>query len=191
MKAAILVDEINAIGQLHTMNIEGINPWKKFYEVIHSILVHDYGDCEVSYHFYGAIPPRKLDTERHFLRKRFFEALEKDGIHTQKGYCVTSKDGFREKGVDMMVGLDLFQFSLDQYDLLFIFSADADLCPAVQRAQANGSKVIAILGKEQPATLIKMSVDGVVPLEAVIDLIDDKHLIYRSDKKPLLRRDVK
>lgn len=32
MKAAILVDENNAICQLHSLGIEGIKPWKKFYE---------------------------------------------------------------------------------------------------------------------------------------------------------------
>lgn len=102
MRAAILVDEINAISQLHNCNIEGIRPWKRFYEAIHSILVHDYGDCHVSYHMYGAIPPKHMDKEKHFLRKRFFEALEKDGINTRKGYCFSSEEGFQEKGVDMV-----------------------------------------------------------------------------------------
>ncbi len=190
MKAAILVDEINAVSQLHALNIEGIRPWRKFYEAIHSILVHDYGDCHVSYHFYGAIPPLYLDRERHFLRKRFFDALQKDGIQTHRGFCFNVKGVLQEKGVDVMVSLDLFEFSLNHYDLLFVFSGDGDICPAVQRAQANGSTVIAILGEQQPATLMKRLVNGVVPLEAVIDLIEDKYLIPRSNSNHFIKGEM-
>jgi len=128
--------------------------------------------------------------EKFYLRKRFFSALEKDGINVHIGYCQPFGGALQEKGVDMLVGLDLFQFSLNRYDLLFIFSADGDLCPAVQRAQEHGSKVVAILSERQPATLMKKLVDGVVPLEAVIDLIDDKHLIRRPNKKHLTKGEM-
>jgi uncharacterized LabA/DUF88 family protein len=162
------------------MGIEGIKPWKKFYEAIHSVLVHDYGDCEVTYHFYGALPPRD-DKGRFFNRKRFFEALRKDGIETHQGFCQSFQGVLQEKGVDMMVGLDLLEFSLNQYDLLFLFSADADIVPAVERAKSYGAKVVAILADQQPAKLMKNAVDGVVPLDAVIDLIDKKHILRRSN----------
>lgn len=183
MKAAILVDEINGVSQLHNLGVEGVRPWKIFYEAIHSVLKRDYGDCHVAYHFYGAIPPKHVDLERFYLRTRFFTALEKDGIQIHKGFCQSFEGGLQEKGVDVMVALDLYQMSLNQYDLLFIFSADGDICPAVQRAQANGSKVVAILSERQPASLMKKLVDGVVPLEAVLDLIDDKYLVRRPNKK--------
>lgn len=185
MRAAILVDEINAVGMLHDLGIEGIRPWRKFYEALHSVLIRDYGDCRVDYRFYGAIPPRHVDMERHFLRKRFFQALEKDGVQVHTGFCQASEGGLQEKGVDVMVALDLFQLSLDHYDLLFVFSGDADLAPAVQRAQEFGSKVVAILSDRQPATLIKKIVDGIVPLDAVIDLIDDRHICRRPNNKHL------
>jgi uncharacterized LabA/DUF88 family protein len=174
MKAAILVDEINAVSQLHTLGIEGIRPWKKFYEAIHSVLKKDYGDCHVTYHFYGAIPPKHVDKEKFYLRTRFFSALERDGIQTHTGYCQTVAGGLQEKGVDMLVGLDMYQFSLNQYDLLFIFSGDGDIVPAVERAQANGSKVVAVLGEQQPASLMKRLVDGVV------HLIDEPFVVRRS-----------
>ncbi|MFC5449135.1 NYN domain-containing protein [Paenibacillus aestuarii] len=183
MKAAILVDENNAVSMLHSLGVEGIRPWKAFYDALYSVLKRDYGDCQVDYRFYGAIPPKHIDMEKFYLRKRFFSALEKDGIEVHKGFCQSFGGGLVEKGVDVLVALDLFQMSLNQYDLLFIFSADGDLYPAVQRAQNNGSKVVAILSERQPASLIKKLVDGVVPLEAVIDLIDDKHLIRRPNTK--------
>lgn len=79
------------------------------------------------------------------------------------------------------LGLDLYDFSLENYDLLFVFSGDADLGPAVERAQKKGSKVLAILSEKQPAQLIKKLVDGVVPLEAVIDLIDAESIVRRPN----------
>jgi len=79
------------------------------------------------------------------------------------------------------LGLDLYDLSLDKHDLLFIFSGDADLGPAIERAQKRGSKVVAILSERQPAKLIKKLVDGVVPLEAVIDLIDANYIVHRSN----------
>jgi hypothetical protein len=102
MKAAILVDEINAMSQFHGIGIEGIRPWKEFYESLHSVLRQDYGNCEVQYHFYGAIPPKNIDREKYFTRTRFFQALERDHIHVHQGYCVSYEGKLSEKGVDVV-----------------------------------------------------------------------------------------
>ncbi|MDQ0255518.1 uncharacterized LabA/DUF88 family protein [Evansella vedderi] len=181
MKAAILVDEINAVSQLHALGIEGIRPWKKFFEAIHNVLKRDYGQCNVDYHMYGAIPPKHVDKQRYFNRKRFFSALDKDGIKVHKGLCHQSNGSLEEKGVDVMLSLDLYEFSLKHYDLLFVFSGDGDIVPAVERAQKNGAKVVAILSEKQPAKFMKRVVDGVVPLEGVIDLIDEQYVVRRSN----------
>nr|WP_245203703.1 NYN domain-containing protein [Ammoniphilus resinae] len=170
------------MSQFHGLGIEGIRPWKVFFQALHSVLTGHYGNCEVSYHFYGAIPPKHVDKERFYNRTRFFSALQKDDIAVHTGYCHVSENGeMFEKGVDMALGLDLYDLSLDKHDLLFIFSGDADLGPAIERAQKRGSKVVAILSERQPAKLIKKLVDGVVPLEAVIDLIDANYIVHRSN----------
>lgn len=184
MKAAILVDEINAIGQLHAIGIQGIRPWVNFYRAIHKVLKQDFGSAEVGYHFYGSLPPKEVAGTRYFDRKRFFRALERDGIQVHEGLCVADSTGsLMEKGVDMSIGLDLFEFSLNDFDLLFVFSGDSDLVPAIQRAKLR-SKVVAVVSRQQPARFVKEMADGILYLEDVIGLIGEENLLPRKAKKP-------
>ena len=74
MKAAILVDEINAMVQLHDIGIHGIRPWVEFYRAIGKVLTKDFGEAEVGYHFYGSLPPkevagRSISTEKGSSRR--------------------------------------------------------------------------------------------------------------------------
>jgi uncharacterized LabA/DUF88 family protein len=79
------------------------------------------------------------------------------------------------------LSLDLYDLSLEKFDLLFVFSGDADLGPAIERAKKKGSKVVAILSEKQPASIVKRLADGIVPLEAAIKLIDEKHIVFRPN----------
>lgn len=187
MKAAILVDEINAMIQLHNIGIHGIRPWAEFYRAIHQLLMNDFGQAEVGYHLYGSLPPRDVAGTKYFDRKRFFQALEQDGIQVHEGFCIPDRSGnLMEKGVDMSIGLDLFEFSLNEFDLLFVFSGDSDLVPAIQRAKQR-SKVVAVVSQSQPARLFKEMADGILYLEDVIDLIQDKHIIRKKSLSPLTK----
>ncbi|KIV58927.1 hypothetical protein AM501_24005 [Aneurinibacillus migulanus] len=180
MKAAILIDEINAMAQFHALGIEGIRPWKHFYDALASILRAEYGEeLSVNYRMYGAIPTIEMDSERHYTRKRFFNALQRDGIHVRQGYCYQNENGLVQKGVDMLMGLDLFELSQQQYQLLFVFSGDSDFIPAIHRAKER-SKVIAILRDNQPANLIKEHVDAYVSLEDIISILSEEHIVHRS-----------
>lgn len=180
IKAAILVDEINAIHQLHSLDIQGIRPWRAFFEAVNSVLLNDYGDVSCQYHFYGAIPPKDLGKNRNYDRSRFFDALKKDGIQTHKGFCQLDPTGrLQEKGVDVLLALDMVEFARDNYDMLFIFSGDADLVPAVQRARKH-TKVVAIIKDGWPARYMRENVDRVIPLELVVELIEKSKLVPMS-----------
>jgi uncharacterized LabA/DUF88 family protein len=179
IRAAILVDEINAVSQFHSMDILGIRPWKAFFDALSSVLKLDYGEVECDYHFYGAIPPRDVDERRYFDRTRFFDALKKDGIRVHKGICQPSPNGLTEKGVDVLVALDLVEFAREQYDMLFVFSGDADLVPAVQRAKRT-SKVVAILRDGWPAKYMRENVHGEIPLDLIVGLIEKKLIIPKN-----------
>lgn len=180
MRAAILVDEMNAISQLHRLNIEGIRPWSEFFRAVEDLLTAKFHRVETVRHFYGALPPKKADLTRFYNRKRFFEALERDDITVYCGYSHEENGVLVEKGVDVALSLDLYRFSLQQYDLLLVFSADGDLIPAVIRAQENGSKIGAIVSRKQPARNLKNAVDFLIPLEMIIAKIDEKFLIRKQ-----------
>jgi hypothetical protein len=86
-----------------------------------------------------------------------------------------------EKGVDMSIGLELFEFSLNEFDLLFVFSGDTDLVPAILRTKQR-SKVVAVVSRNQPALLFKTMADGILYLEEVIGLIGKEYLIPYESK---------
>jgi uncharacterized LabA/DUF88 family protein len=178
IKTAILVDEINAIHQLHAMGIYGVRPWRAFFDALSSVLRNEYGPIECDYHFYGAVPPREVDPVRYHDRTRFFKALKRDGIYVHKGICQSdpATGVLQEKGVDVLLALDLVEFAQNCYDLLFVFSGDADLVPAVRRARKR-AKVAAILLDKVPARYMRENVDSVIPLHLVINVIDQSHLI--------------
>lgn len=179
IRAAILVDENNAVHQLHAMGILGIRPWKAFFEAVNKILVAEYHEVECHYHFYGAMPPKEIDQPRYYGRKRFFNALQRDGIKVQKGICQPdpSSGKLQEKGVDVLAALDIVELARDQrYDILLVLSGDADLVPAIQRARKH-SKVVAIIKDGWPAKYMRAHVDGVIPLLSVVSIIDPTNLI--------------
>ena len=78
-----------------------------------------------------------------------------------------------------MLALDLYEKALLDYHMLVVFSGDSDIIPAITKAQKNGSKVVAILGENQPAKLVREHVDSVLPLESVLRLLPNKSVIKR------------
>ncbi|WP_240416569.1 NYN domain-containing protein [Paenibacillus periandrae] len=180
IKSSILVDEINAMGQLHAMGIEGIRPWKVFYQSLSQILEGEYGRVEMGFHFYGAIPPRDRNEKAHLNRIKFFKSLEYDGIHVHRGMCLPIGNSWQEKGVDVEIALDMVDMSMNNTDIIFLLSGDCDLIPAIDRARRH-CKVVSIISERQPARLVKESSDGVVTLESIVGLIDRSHIIERSN----------
>lgn len=181
-KASILVDENNAMMQFHKIGIEGINPWVSFYETVEKHIKAILNVEEVSYHMYGAIVPKGIDIDRHHTRKRFFKALIRDGINVHKAFCLpnAATQVLEEKGVDMLLGLDILEKSKAGVKHLYVFSGDTDLIPAVQRAQASGSKVTAIISKLQPAVLMRRYANSVLFLEDIIKEIPNEHIVLRK-----------
>lgn len=180
MKIAILVDEINAVNQLHNIGIEGINPWKSFYTALEQILRADYPEAQFDFNIYGAIIPKHMDIARHCNRNRFFQSLKRDGIQVHEGYCVKEGRRIAEKGVDVSIALDLFQYSLEGYSLLLVFSGDTDIVPAVYRAKSNGARVSAILSRSQPAKYMIQAADSVISLESILKKIPSEHIVRRK-----------
>lgn len=181
-RAAILVDEINSMHQMHQIGVEGINPWVSFYEATEEIIREKHRVEEVDYHIYGALIPRSIDINRHHTRKKFFKALVRAGINVHKAFCLPDArtNQLQEKGVDMMLGLDIVGKAQEGFKHLFVFSADTDLVPAVQRAQSLGSKVTAIISKNQPAMLMRRYANQVLFLEDIIKEIPNQYIVNRK-----------
>jgi uncharacterized LabA/DUF88 family protein len=179
LKSAILIDESNALHQLHEIGVGGFRSWIKFYEAIETHLKRLYGQkMSTDYNFYGTLPPKGAADENKFnSRYRFFEALHHDGINVFRGECYVQEDGYTEKGLDILIGLDIYEYSVYKYEYIVVFSGDADFVPAIERAKKNGSTVIAVLGRNKSAYHLRNTVDIVLDLEDIIESMDQNAII--------------
>jgi len=91
---------------------------------------------------YNALP--RLDDKRYPKTQKFHSALRKlDKIEVKLGRLQYSKNDIpRQKGVDMKIGIDLVQMSMNkEFTNAVLISADSDFLYAVQKAQEVGIHV--------------------------------------------------
>ena len=55
--------------------------------------------------------------------------------------CKAKSEILQEKGVDVRLALDIFETSLSDTNEIAVFSSDTDLCPALHKAKAHGTKI--------------------------------------------------
>jgi uncharacterized LabA/DUF88 family protein len=79
-----------------------------------------------------------------------------------------------------LIGLDLYEFSLNGVPLLFLFSSDGDFIPAIKKVQEKGSRVIAFVSDFRPASNIRETADEVISLEDFLALLPAGEIIYRN-----------
>ncbi|MER2005869.1 MAG: NYN domain-containing protein [Psychrobacillus sp.] len=177
-KSAILVDEMNVIGQLHRIGIEGIQPWSAFYKGIQDLI-----GFPTENHFYCSNVPEHMNT-RFQRRGRFFHALKRDGIEVHEGFSVLdSQEKLVEKGVDVMLGMDISLFALDGVKDIIVCSGDSDLVPAIERAKFYGSRIHVVVSKNIPAAHIIDAADVIIRLEDVLKYIPSHSIVKSSIRK--------
>ncbi|EWG09348.1 hypothetical protein PBF_19668 [Cytobacillus firmus DS1] len=170
---------LSLLAQLHKLGIKGIKPWNSFYKTIETFFINS--SLPAEYHFYGANVPKKLEPQRYELREKFFRALIRDGISVHKGFVVQDHEKkFISKGVDVLLSLDLVDLSLEGYDEIYVFSADGDIVPAIQRARENGTIVKAIVSFDTPAKHMVEAVDEVIRLSDVLKKIPSNHILRQE-----------
>lgn len=180
IRSAILVDEMNVMGQLHRIGVQGINPWNAFYEALQNYLGYP-----AEKHFYCANVPILTHPERHTKRAGFFKALSKRDINIHEGFTVVNSDKqFIEKGVDVMLAMDLSLFALDGTKDIIVCSGDTDLVPAIERAQFYGSRVHVVVSENIPAAIITEIADVVIRLEDVLSWIPPHKILRKNQTKP-------
>lgn len=183
---AILVDEMNIMHQLHRIGIQGINPWDTFYLTLQTYLGH-----QAEKHFYGANVPEETFPERFLKRTRFFNALERKRIMVHQGHTVLNSNGkMIEKGVDVLLAMDLSALALKGCQDIVVCTGDSDMVPAIQRAQLHGARVHVVVSENIPAALITEVADEVIPLEDVIKRIPKSHVLLRGLPQNLFKESV-
>ncbi|MCA9501887.1 MAG: NYN domain-containing protein [Myxococcales bacterium] len=85
----------------------------------------------------GATPEEKRKQQQFFSLLRRIPWLE-----LKLGRLARRKKGLVEKGVDVMIAVDLVLGAVnDVYDVAYLLSADADFVPAIEAAQSLGKRV--------------------------------------------------
>jgi len=172
-KTAILVDEMNMIQQLHRLGIHGFNPWNAFYQALQRWI----GDKKGVKAFYCANVPKE-DAE-HEKRNNFFEGLINHNIKVSVGTVVYDANSKRiAKGVDVALALDIVEHARSGVQDIFICTGDADVVPAIIRAQELGSRVHVVVSRAIPAKNITLAADSVVRLEDILETMPPHRIRY-------------
>ncbi|MEX3625040.1 NYN domain-containing protein [Viridibacillus arvi] len=177
--AAILVDEMNVIGQLHRKGIKGIRPWNIFYQEIQRHL-----GIRAEKHFYCSNVPKEQFPERFVKRLGFFNDLRRSEISVHEGFVVTNaRKQLIEKGVDVLLAMDLSQFAMEGVQDIVICTGDGDLVPAIKRAQTYGARIHVVVSKFIPAANIVDVADTVISLETILARIPEHKIMKLQNNR--------
>lgn len=114
------------------------------FEKLTKLLSQDRTIVEKSYYIGGVRANPKDPNAIKMMKKQmsFFSYLKKNGWNIRKGYLLKSNDKYHEKGVDVLLALDLALGAVDnKYDTALLVSSDTDLLPAIKETEKRGKKV--------------------------------------------------
>ena len=101
--------------------------------------------------YYDAIVPLEDDSEEHERRKKFFDGLRlhMDMCEVKLGDRVKAKSGYRQKGVDTLIAIDMITKAfLGHYDVAFLVAGDRDFVSVVKAVKDYTGKLV--LGIYEP-----------------------------------------
>lgn len=184
LKTRVLVDEMNVIYQLHRLNVEGFFHWNYFYKTIENLI----GGPSEAHYFCANVNNSRATRNVHQKRKDFFNGLRRNGIQVHEGFTVLDSNKRRlEKGVDVLIAMEIYKSSLARASDIIVCSGDSDLIPAIKEAQNNGSRVHIVVSDHFPAREICEMADSIIPLETILSILAKQEKLKWKDKtKPFI-----
>lgn len=177
----VIVDEMNVMHQLHKINVKGMD-WSVFFKLVSCNL-----NTPTKSYFACA---NVLDQQSDFYinRKRFFNSLANSGVTLLQGFTVLDfKRKNIEKGVSVLIALQLYKESHSGAKDIILCSADSELIPAVLEAQVNGSRVHLIVSNHTPSKELCAVVDRVISLESIVETLSQQSAVRFMDlNKPYI-----
>jgi len=123
-------------------------------------------------YYYDAI--YDVDNPLYKERKDYFDALNSyENVEVKLGSLVKTTDGYRQKGVDILMANDVLTKAYqDHYDCAILFCGDRDILPLVQVVKdAAGKKVYGIVFDGHYSKELRNEFDKCI-------VITDKNLQY-------------
>lgn len=171
--------------QLHRINVQGLS-WPSFYRTLSY-----YANSNVTPYFACANVEKK---EKGFYsnRSKFFDTLRERGVSVLEGFSVRDSNRKRiEKGVDVLVALQIYKEALNGARDIIICSADSDLVPAVKEAQDMGVRVHVVMSDYTPGCELSTVADRVISLETVVQsMLEGGKVRFKDNEKPYLHTDA-
>ncbi len=100
-------------------------------------------------YYVGQVKKYEGDVKSQVLyasQQRTLQAIKNRGIYTVLGRIQRIGNAFREKGVDVRIGLDLLEGAYeDRYDTAIVISSDGDLSPAFEMVKRKGKKIESVM----------------------------------------------
>ncbi len=118
--------------------------------------------------YYDAIVPSDRDPNKHSEMLRFFKELkfQLDHFDVKLGDLIPTKEGYRQKGVDVLISIDMtIKAFLNHYDVAILVAGDRDFVPAVNAVREfTGKMVYCIYAYNHIAEELLGEVDVHVPV---------------------------
>jgi uncharacterized LabA/DUF88 family protein len=143
MKTAIFIDGgyISKIlkKESHNISVDYEKLVKELVPVKDNLLRTYYYDCEP----YQSSPPTDDEKQRFSKSQLFHHKLKSlSKFDVKLGKLQKIKDTFKQKGVDVLLSIDLVELSLiNKIDNAILIAGDSDYIPAITRVKAHGVTV--------------------------------------------------
>ena len=94
-------------------------------------------------YYYTVKIPSNYSQQKYNAQQKFFYFLDRTPyFEVRLGRLMKRGNHWTEKGVDMLLGIDLLQHAIDNlYDIAIVVSGDGDLVRAVQAVKDTGKEV--------------------------------------------------
>jgi uncharacterized LabA/DUF88 family protein len=181
MKVPVIVDEMNIVHQNRSINVSRVS-WTSFFSAIQHTI-----KCSLEPYFVCS----NANDNPSFAERResFFDALRQRNIKVLEGFSVLDSSQKRlEKGVDVLVALQIYKEALNGAKDIIVCSADSDLVPAILEAQKLGARVHVVISSSFPGYEITQIADTIISLEDLLLKMEARgNIKYVDTEKPGIR----
>lgn len=176
----VIIDEMNIVHQYKNLNVRHMS-WTSFYSAIR----HMTGAQIQPYFACANVADNSQVMES---RSRFFAALRMRGITLLEGFTGRDSNNRRlEKGVDVLVALQIYKEALNGTKDIIVCSADSDLVPAILEAQSLGARIHVVVSEHFPALEITQVADRIISLETLLSsVIKNGNADFKDTSRPYL-----
>ncbi len=104
-------------------------------------------------YYYNAPHKKEIDEEKYKSQQKFFSLLERTPyLELKLGRLEPRGDTFIEKGVDILLAVDMLKYAYDDlYDTAILVSGDGDFAAAVNAVKDRGKHVEHAYFKDAPS----------------------------------------